>query len=202
MRIKPWSDKNSCNAATLAGLVTALPRWRVSYSVGNDSRWDISIKRFEVLDISTGVRTELRSLSDNAFRRLLVINRLHQDSTRTAFQREENNCHGGVDGAMSTGAETTLTRAIDSGKDCSLGGFRCAGQCAGGKYSHGGQCHHSSQLTIWLGVRLRLAWSAGLSEDGTYLHVCGMSEPTQYDCTVRPAIPFSFRGGQVFANGL
>ena len=77
-----------------------------------------------------------------------MINHLHQDRTQTAFRREENNCHGGVDGAMSTGTETTLTRAIDSGNDCSLGGFRCANQCNGGKHSHGGPCHHSSQWTI------------------------------------------------------
>ena len=68
MRIKPSDDKNSCNAAKLSGLVTALPRWRVSYLVGNDSRWDNSIRRFEVLDISAGVKTELRSLFDNDFR--------------------------------------------------------------------------------------------------------------------------------------
>ena len=68
MRMKPSDDKNSCNAAKFAGLVTGLPRWRVSYSVGNDSRWHNSIRRFEVLDISAGVRTELRYLSDNDFR--------------------------------------------------------------------------------------------------------------------------------------
>ena len=128
----------------------------------------------------------------------LLSTEMFQRDTSTWLEFEENLLQRWSAGGFEV---IVRTLALASGNEFGCMAVGGAGHWLGEKYNQGGPSHHKQQVVSAAGVRLRLAWSVGLEEIGTYLQclleVMDTIWPTRLDtntfhlmeeCCIQPSV--------------